>query len=145
MGFPPQGTRVSQGTPSDLQAEAVARPKGGVRVLGNINMNTAWVDFVTVAEYLVPSADWKFELAKILVSCQDDLIYRLQWGTTTISAEVYVTGGIPFTDWFPWDYYNMRGDGTTTFKIQVYDPTGAAVSICHAEIVGETVPWAFNL
>ena len=145
MGFPPQGTDSRQITPKNLQGETIARPKGGVRVPGSININTAWADYRTVVEYLVPSADVKFELAKVLVSCPSDVMYRLQWGAVVISAAVYVTGGIPFTDWFPWDYYPMTGDGTSTFKIQVYDPTGAAVDICHAEIVGEDVPWAFNL
>jgi len=129
MGFPPQGT----------QAEVIARPKGGVLVSRSIDINTTWIEFQTVVEHIVPN-DFKFELAKILVSCPNDVMYRLLWGTTTISAAVYVTGGIPFTDWFPWDYYTMRGDGTSTFKIQVQDPTLAAAGLCHAEIVGEDVP-----
>jgi len=135
-----------QAIPRSLQAEVIARPKGGVLRTGFININTAWADFVTVVEYTVPD-DYKFELAKILVSCPEDVRYRLRWGTTVISAEVFVTGGIPFTDWFPWDYYpeRMHGDGTRTFQIQVIDPTGAAAGMCHAEIVGERVDWTFNI
>ena len=145
MGFPPQGTDSKQTTPKNLQGEMIARPKGGVRETDSVTTTLAWQVVVT---YTVPAgvvSDWKFELAKILVSCPNDVLYRLRWNGVVISPEVYVTGGIPFTDWFPWDYYPMTGDGTSTFKIQVYDPTGAAVDICHAEIVGEDVPWAFNI
>ena len=136
-----------QAIPESLQAEVIARPKGGVLETDSV---TTQVDpnWQTVVEYPagddVLSSDWKFELAKILVSCPNAVIYRLRWGTTVISAEVYVTGGIPFTDWFPWNYYYMRGDGTKTFNIQVMFPAGGAAAVCHAEIVGEYVAWQFN-
>jgi len=138
----------SQATPENLQGEMIARPKGGVLVTAYDDTTAGWALLGDgtdhVAEYTVPSADWKFELAKILVSCPNDVLYRLRWGAVVISAEVYVTGGIPFTDWFPWDYYTMRGDGTRTFNIQVMFPAGGAAAVCHAEIVGEYVPWDFN-
>jgi len=137
-----------QAIPENLQAEVIARPKGGVRIIANALTTGAWTVLGAgtdnVAEYIVPD-DWKFELAKILVSCPEDVMYRLRWGTSVISPEVFVTGGIPFTDWFPWDYEHMRGDGTKTFNIQVRYPAGGVEAMCHAEIVGEYVPWTFNL
>ena len=151
MGFPPQGTdsmqSTWQATPASLQGEMIARPKGDVLVKAFDDTEADWTvvgeGTDEVAEYTVPN-DFKFELAKILVSCPNDMLYRLRWNEVVISAEVYVTGGIPFTDWFPWDYYNMRGDGVTTFDIQVMFPAGGAAAECHVEIVGETVAYDFN-
>lgn len=130
-----------QAIPRSLQAEVIARPKGGVLETAYVTTTGAWQ---TVVDYLVISSDWKFELAKILVSCPEDVMYRLRWGTTVISAEVFITGGFSFTDWFPWNYYYMRGDGVKTFNIQVMFPAGGAAAVCHAEIVGEYVAWQFN-
>lgn len=132
---------VSQATPPNLQAEATARPKGGVLVKGSATTTAA---YATVAEYTVPT-DYKLELAKILVSCPNDVMYQLLWNGTVISPEVYVAGKVPFTDWFPWEYKYMRGDGSKKFQLQVKYPTGGAAATCHAEIIGEYVPWSFNL
>ena len=149
MGFPPQGTdsmqSTWQATPASLQGEMIARPKGGtpagVLKTGSIVTALAWAP---VVQYVIPSDALKFELAKILVSCPNDVLYRLRWNGVVISAEVFVTGGIPFTDWFPWDYENMRGDGVKAFDIQVQFPVGGAAATCHGEIVGETVAYDFN-
>lgn len=130
-----------QTIPRSLQAEVIARPKGDILETDSITFPPA--GWRTVVSY-EPLTDWKFELAKILVSCPDDVMYRLRWNEKVISAAVYVTGGIPFTDWFPWDYEHMRGDGTKEFEIQVMDPVGTSTETCHAEIVGEQVKWAFN-
>ena len=98
----------------------------------------------TVVEYIDPNL-YKYMLTKILVSCPEDVMYRIRFGGTVKSAEVYVTGGIPFTDWFPWGWAKMWGDGEKTIDIQVKYPSGGAAATCHAELVGEYVPKAFNL
>lgn len=132
---------ASQAIPENLQGEIIARPKGGILETDSVTFPpAAWR---TVVSY-EPLTDWKFELAKILVSCPDDVMYRLRWNENVISAAVYVTGGIPWTDWYPWDYEHMRGDGVKEFEIQVMDPIGTSTATCHAEIVGEVVPWEFN-
>jgi len=136
---------VSQGVPRVLQGEMIARPMGfemdGFPKKGNV---TTTDTYATVVEYQVP-ANYKYMLSKILVSCPEDVMYRIRWGGTVKSAEVYVTGGIPFTDWFPWGYIKMWGDGTDKIDIQVKYPSGGAAADCHAEIVGEYVAWGFNL
>jgi len=132
---------VNQGTPENLQAEAVPRPKGSVLEADSV---TTTDTYATVVSYTVPSSDWRFELAKILVSCPEDVMYRLRWNENVIGAEVYVTGGIPFTDWFPWAYKTMRGGDSKAFDIQAKYPAGGAAATCHAEIVGEYVNWDFN-
>ena len=145
MGFPPQGTDSHQATPKNLQAEVIARPKGGVlEISPEPYKDTIVGTYQTFASY-TPDDGYKLELAKILVSCPNDIMYRLRWNGVVISAEVYVTGGIPFTDWFPWDYENMRGDGVKAFDIQAQFPVGGAAALCHGEIVGEYVVYDFNL
>lgn len=136
---------VSQGVPRVLQGEMIARPMGfemdGYPKKGTIETEADWK---TVVEYQVP-ANYKYMLTKILVSCPEDVMYRIRWGGTVKSAEVYVTGGIPCMDWFPWGYIKMWGDGEDKIDIQVKYPTGGAAADCHAEIVGEYVAWGFNL
>jgi len=137
---------ASQATPENLQAEAIARPKGSIIRTGSETL-PAVGSWVTVAEY-APLKDWKFEVTKILVSCSVDVLYRLRWNEVVISADqIFVTGGIPFTDWFPWDYEHMRGDrevseeeytGKKKFEIQASPPTDTeAGETVYAEIVGE--------
>lgn len=126
---------VKQLTAADLQAEVIARPKGGVLEKGSV---TTTASYVTVANHTV-TKDKTLQLAKILVSCPEDVMYQLKWAGSVISAEVYVTSKIPFTDWFPWDYETMEGDGSKKFEIQVKYPSGGAAATCHAEIVGEEV------
>jgi len=145
---------VSQATPENLQGEMIARPMGyemdGYPLKGSVATSaTEWRTVVTPpasgCEY-TPPANYKFMLAKILVSCASDVLYRLRWnGTVFSAAEVFVTGGFPFTDWFPWGYKKMWGDGERTFELQVRAPTAADEETCYAEIVGEHVKWAFNV
>jgi len=113
--------------------EIIPRPKGGILEKGSA---TTTDTYATVASVTVTIGK-QFQLAKIIVSCPEDVMYQLVWDGSAISAEVYVSGKIPFTDWFPWDYYEMIGDGTKTFEIQVKYPSGGTAGTCHAEIVGE--------
>lgn len=136
---------ASQGTPRNLQGEMIARPKGEVLESGEVTFTgvaAAWQRVV----FHTPDDGDRFQLAKILVSCEDAAVYQLRWGGTVIGAEeVYVTGGFPFTDWFPWGCYEMEGDGSLTFELWVIDPSDSSTATCYAEIVGEDVPSRFNL
>ncbi len=135
---------VSQATPRNLQAEAVARPKGyemdDFPKKGSVLTDGDWEVVVT---YKVPE-DYKYMLSKILVSCPEDVMYRIRFGGTVKSAEVYVTGGIPFTDWFPWGWAKMWGGADREIDIQVMWGTDEVAATCHAELVGEHVLKAFN-
>jgi len=111
------------------------KPKGGILEKGSVTTTAA---YATVATHTVTNLK-TFQLAKILVTCNEDVMYQLRWAGAVISAEVYVSGGLPFTDWFPWDYKEMTGDGAKAFDIQVKYPTGGSAGTCHAEIVGEEV------
>ena len=131
---------VSQAFPRNLQAEVLARPMGGVLDVDSVTTTAA---YATVASYKPPN-NYRLELSKILVSCPEDVMYQLWWGGEAFGAEVYVTGGIPFTDWFPWNYKYMEGDGTKEFELKVKYPTGGAAAVCHAEVVGEEMGYTFN-
>jgi len=133
-----------QTIPRSLQAEVITRPKGKVLERGDVTFTGPGADWERVA-YHTPDDGDRFELSKILVSCEDAVVYRLRWGGETIGAErVYVTGGLPFTDWFPWNYNEMEGDGSLTFELWVRDPSDASTATCYAEIVGEDVTSGFN-
>jgi len=121
--------------PAGQESEVIPKPKGGVLEKGSV---TTTASYQTVASRVVTNAK-TFQPAKILVSCDTDVIYKLRWDGTAISAEVYVSAKIPWTDWFPWAYYSMLGDGSKAFDIQVKFPSGGSAGTCHAEIIGEEV------
>jgi len=128
-------TPVTVSIPPGQESLTIPRPKGGVLEKGSV---TTTGTFQTVASRVVTDGR-TFQLAKILVSADEDVIYKLRWNGTDISAEVYVTAKLPFTDWFPWDYYTMLGDGIKVFDIQVKYPDGGSEGTCFCEIVGEEV------
>ena len=130
---------VNQATPENLQAELIGRPKGGVLEKGTIDSAAAWA---TVVEYTVP-LDWKFEVAKVLVSAEKAAWIRYKWGAAVISCERLMDDKTILIEHFMWDYKHMRGDAAKTFKVEAkyYEETGKV----NAEIAGEYVKWAFNL
>jgi len=113
--------------------EIIPRPKGGVLAKGSV---TTTGTYQNVATRTVTNLK-TFQLAKILVSCPEDIMFQLVWDGSAISAEVYVSGKIPFVDWFPWNYKEMLGDGAKAFAVQAKYPSGGTAGTCHAEIVGE--------
>jgi hypothetical protein len=119
--------------PQSLQGPVIPRPKGQVQVLGSLTTTAA---YQTIAEYVVTD-DFYFELAKIALSCKEDTWIKIRWDSTDISIEYLVLGKLPFTDWFPWDWVEMLGDGAKKIDIQVkYDSVEATA---YAELVGEEV------
>jgi len=121
--------------PAGREPEIIPRPKGGILEKGSV---TTTATYQTVATRTVTNG-LQFQLAKIIVSCDQDVLYKLRWAGSDISAEVYVMAKVPFTDWFPWDYKEMIGDGSKAFDIQVKYPSGGSAGTCYAEIVGEEV------
>ena len=119
----------------DVESFIIPRPKGGVHEKGSI---TTSASYQTVASRTVTDGK-ELQLAKILVSCDQDVHYKLVWDGSDISAEVIVSGNVPFTDWFPWDYVEMKGDGARQLELQARFPSGGSAGTCHAEMVGEEV------
>lgn len=111
----------------------IPRPMGGSNQKGSLTTTAA---YQTVAEITVTNTK-TFHLAKIAVSCKEDVWIKVRWNSTDISIEYMITGGIPFTDWFPWNWYPMLGDGAKKVDIQAkYD---SAAETVFAELVGEEV------
>ena len=119
----------------DVESFIIPRPKGGILEKGSVTTTSS---YKTVASRTVTDGK-ELQLAKILVSCDKDVQYKLVWDGSDISAEVIVTANIPFTDWYPWDYYTMEGDGAKQLLLQAKYPTGGAAGTCYGEIVGEEV------
>jgi len=111
--------------------EVIARPKGGKKASGTV---TSTGTYAVVAEYAVTD-EKTFQLAKTLYSCKEDTWFKLTWADVDLGPEVLVLGGIPFPDWYPWNYEPMTGDGVDKIQVKAkYDSTPGAV---FAEIVGE--------
>ena len=113
--------------------EVKARPKGGVRETGTLTSTAA---YQVVAEYIVTNLK-TLQLAKTLFSCEEDTWFKLTWASVDLGVEILVSRGVPFTDWYPWGYELMEGDGVKKIQVQAkYDTTAGVV---YAEIVGEVV------
>mgnify|MGYP000058807390 CR=1 FL=1 len=112
----------------------IARPMGGIRVSDSITTTSS---YQTVVEYKI-TPDAVFHLTKILVSCDQDVLFKIVWNDKDISPEIYVKAGVPFTDWYPWLWPDenrpLKGG---TIKIQAKYPSGGSAGTCYAEIVGE--------
>lgn len=111
----------------------IPRPKGGVSEKGTA---TTTATYATVVEYAVTNGK-AFQLAKITVACKENTWIKIRWNSADISIEYLVSGAVPFTDWFPWDWKTISGDGAKKIDIQAkYDSAAGDV---YAEIVGEEV------
>lgn len=119
--------------PAAEQGPVIPRPKGGVLKKGYVTTTAA---YQVVADH-TPTDGKQFMLTKILASPEQDTWISLWWNGVRISPEILLTGKIPFTDWFPWDYEAMIGDGSKKFEVKAkyYTTEG----YCGAEIVGEEV------
>jgi hypothetical protein len=111
----------------------IPKPTGDKKAKGSV---TTTVAYQTVAEYTV-TKNKTFHLAKITVSCKADVWVKVRWAGEDVSIEYLVSGGIPFTDWFPWNWHPMVGDGSKKVDIQArYDTAEATV---YTELCGEEV------
>jgi len=115
----------------------VPRPIGSITVKGSVTTTDTYQD-VGNCKYTV-TKDKIFKLAKITVSCSEDVMVKVVFGDTDISIEYYVMAKLPFTDWFPEGYNrdNLKGDGSKQIKIQAKYPSGGAAATVYAELSGE--------
>ncbi|MEM1542817.1 MAG: hypothetical protein QXV82_09340 [Ignisphaera sp.] len=113
--------------------EVIPRPKGET-VLTATGITD--IDWTTILEYTVPE-NYRFRIAKILVSCEKDAEFTIVWGTQAIHPPTYLTGRVPHVDWFPYGTYTLDGDGTTTLQVQAkYPSTGESGNIS-VQVCGE--------
>jgi len=111
----------------------VAKPSGKISVSNSV-VTTG--EFQTAVEY-TPSAGKRFMLTKIVVSCWQEVEAQIFWADEPITPIYEISGGIPFTDWFPYDYKNIIGDGVSKVELKVRFPEGGVSAKCYCEIVGE--------
>ena len=128
--------RKSRGTVGDVvQGEVIPRPKGGKGAKGNVITAAAFQD---VCSYVVASGK-RYQMASMLVSCDHDIVWCMQWDGTPITGEHYLSAKIPFPLIFVWDQFNIVGDGVKKVVLQAKFPAGGAAGDCQGEFTGEEV------
>jgi len=119
--------------PPGDQGPVIPRPKGGILAKGSV---TSTSSYATVASRTVTNAK-TFQLAKIVVSASKAAWVKYRWNAADISAERLIDDQSILIEHFPWDYYDMDGDGSKAFDVQAkYDVQAGTVNV---EIVGEEV------
>jgi len=118
---------------AEAPMNVVAKPSGNISVSNSV-VTTG--EFQTAVEY-TPNAGKQFMLTKIVVSCWQEVEAQIFWADEPITPIYEISGGIPFTDWFPYDYKNIIGDGVSKIELKVRFPEGGVSAKCYCEIVGE--------
>ena len=116
-------------------SEVIPKPLATTKAKGS---DVTDVDYATIVEIIV-TKDKTFHLAKVVVSCPEDVMFKLLWNGEDVSIEYYVMGKLPFTDWFPSGWNPCVGDGVKKFELQAKYPSGGTAGTVHAEICGEEV------
>ena len=116
-------------------SEVIPKPKGDKKAKGSATTTDTYAT-ITGCEITV-TKDKTFQLAKIVVSCPEDVMVKIRWDDNDIGPEYYVMAKLPFTDWFPWDWNPCLGDGTKKLDVQAKYPAGGAAATVQAEISGE--------
>jgi len=126
------------GVPPEMRV--IPKPTGPIVANGSLGVPTA--SYQTVAKYAVTEGK-RFQLAKITVSCAEDIIVQLTWHGEAITIPYYVMAKLPFTDWFPLDYYAvthaewLKGDGKAELELKAKIPSGGTAAEVNGELVGE--------
>ena len=126
---------MSVGLASAGAPPIIPRPTGEKKGKGSISTES---DYKTVCELTVTKGV-TFQLAKIVVSCDKDVMVKVRWDGSDVSIEYLIPLKTPFTDWFPWDWNPMVGDGTKKVDLQAKYPTGGEAGTVFCELSGEEV------
>lgn len=115
------------------QAPVIPRPKGGVLEKDSA---TTTDSYATIASRTVTDG-YEFQVSRIIISTEYASWVKLRWDGTDISCEMLLDDRSILILHFPWDYYDIDGDGTKIFDVQAkyYDSAGTI----NVEIVGEEV------
>ena len=131
---------VVPGFPPELRV--IPRPTGPIAQPGSLAVPTT--SYQVVVSY-TPTKDKRFQIAKIAVSCSEDIIVQLTWHGVAVTIPYYIMAKLPFVDWFPLDYYLVtheeyfKGDGNTKLELKAKIPSGGTAAQVDGEIVGEEV------
>jgi len=125
----------SGGAPS----EVIPKPKGDKGAKNTTGYaTTSSYATVTGAEYTI-TKDKTFHLAKLVVSCDQDVLVKLRFDGTDQTIEYYVSGKLPTEFWYAWGEKSFLGDGTKKIDVQAKYPTGGATGTLWVEFRGEEV------
>jgi len=118
--------------------EVIPKPTGSLRDYGS---KTTTADYVTIAK-IKPSQGKRFKLTKIIVSCSEDVMFKLLWAGQDLGPETYVMAKLPYADWFPYGYKTkdnkeLLGDGSDLIELQVKYPSGGSAATCYGELSGD--------
>lgn len=110
-----------------------ARPTGEVTDKGSI---TTTADYQTICAITVTNGK-TFYTAKLSVSGDQDVMAKLTFDGADVSIEHYIAGGTPFTNWYPWGWEPMEGDGSKKLELKAKFPAGGVAGTVFGEICGE--------
>jgi len=120
----------------------IPQPEGRITKQGSITTSST---FQVICDYS-PSSEKRFHLTKIAISCSEDVVAQVFWkGNQEITIPYTVMGKLPFTDWFPFNYWEdditkkIAGDGTSKIELKAKYPSGGAAATCDGQFVGEEV------
>lgn len=109
----------------------IPKPKGGVLEKGSVTTTSS---YQTVATHTITN-EKTFQLSKVVVSASKAAWIQYRWNGVVISAERNLDDKTILIEHFPYDYYEMIGDGSKLFDVQAkYDTEAGTVNV---EIVGE--------
>lgn len=117
----------------ELQAPVIPRPFGTTKANGSITTTANYLEVTSIT----PANLKTLQLAKSHVSCDQDVMYKLQWNSLDVSLEIYVPAKTPFPDWYPWGYESMVGDGAKKLALLAKYPSGGSAGTCFGELAGE--------
>lgn len=143
---PPIEVITTTKTPTVAKAVpiVVPKPEAPIVVRGKVTTTDSY-KVVGSCSYTINDGK-RFQPAKVIVSCPEDVMFKLVWQEKDVSIEYYVMAKLPFTDWFPWNYLEIKpgakalyGDGKSKLELHAKYPSGGTPAEVHAEISGEEV------
>jgi len=116
-----------------LPIHVIVRPRGGILAKGSVTTTSA---YQAVAQRVVTSGT-TFQLSRLIFSAEKGAWVKWRWNGVDVGPEILLDDRTVGVLHFPWDYYDMEGDGVKVFDVQAkyYETSGTV----NAEIVGEEV------
>ena len=126
-------TPVEVEIPEGREPEFITRPKGGVL---EKDSGTTTSSYVTIVSAVITDG-MQFQLSRLIISAEKAMWVKWRWDGTDIGPELLLDHKTVAIIHFPWDYYEMIGDGAKVFDVQAkYYAEAGTVNV---EIVGEEV------
>jgi len=112
--------------------DIIPRPRCSLRAFGCTAVDSK--DFYVIASITVPSGR-RLHLTKIVASADDDVMIKIAFGGQDITGVYYVSGSTVLTDWFPYGWNPLTGDGSKQVAV-LAKASFTSANVC-ADICGE--------